>query len=99
MRWLCALALCLASAAGAQSPRQIAVPVAAVWGASVYAIHAEGQWHHEYIGAALLAVPNKRVQWLGLAIMLDDAVQHLIQTRRPAYRSPLNRLYGWSVSL
>jgi hypothetical protein len=76
------------------SPRVLALPVTGVWLASVYAIRAEGEWHHAYLGVALLAVPSHKLQWLGLAVLTDDALQHLIQTRRPAYRSPLHRLYA-----
>lgn len=101
---LLVFALVLVTAAGAQglpqglpqapSPRQLAVPVTAVWGTSIYAVGAGAEWHHAYLGFALLACPSRRVQWVGLAVLADDALQHAIQTRRPAYRSPLHRAYA-----
>lgn len=97
------LSLGLARACQAQSPtpadgtwttpRQIAVPVAAAWATSVYAIRADREFHHAYIGAAMLANRRRWMQWLGLAILADDALQHVIQTRRPDYRSPAHLLY------
>lgn len=97
-------ALVLATAARAQAPtprvtpritpRQLAVPTAAVWGTSVYALGATRQWHHEYVGLLLVAMPDRRIQWVGLAIMVDDAMQHLVQTRHPRYESPLHRAYA-----
>ena len=78
----------------ALSPRVLAIPTAAAWLASVVAIGALDEWHHEYIGVAMLALPWRGAQWAGLAVMADDAAQHLVQTRHPAYRSPLHRAYG-----
>jgi branched-subunit amino acid ABC-type transport system permease component len=62
--------------------------------------------HHGWVGLALMLVAFQltlnMVSWkittplaaLGLTIFIDDFVQHIIQQRHPAYRSPINRLYG-----
>jgi hypothetical protein len=63
--------------------------------------------HHGYLGLLLtlagfcLIVFTGVPLWLcwtviviGLAVFLDDAVQHSRQRARPEYRSWLNRLYG-----
>lgn len=55
--------------------------------------------HHEWIGLALVLAPAAwgavvYVLWpLGLAIQLDDTVQHTIQEDDPAFQSLLHRLY------
>lgn len=57
------------------------------------------EWHHEWIGVALAIAPWGP-PWLGvvgLLVMLDDAVQHLVQIRRPAYRSPLHLAYRYTL--
>ena len=61
------------------------------------------QWHHYYIGAALLVlVPTFGGWWvavsvalwtLGFVLAVDDAVQHSVQVDDPAYRSPVHRAY------
>lgn len=62
--------------------------------------------HHGWVGLAIMLVALQLtlngVVWsvtafiaaFGLTIFLDDLVQHSIQQRNPAYRSPINRLYG-----
>lgn len=64
------------------------------------------QAHHGYWGAALYALARllgwSWVAWVGLALLADDALQHAVQRwlRRPAFRSPVHRLYGlaWRLS-
>ena len=63
-------------------------------------------FHHYYIGWFLLIVAfillgysfvtmSLIVFMIGLLVLIDDYVQHFIQTTRdPKYHSPLHRLYG-----
>lgn len=50
------------------------------------------QIHHGYLGAALMLVPWWPAQLVGLVILADDLVQHLMQLRKPDWLSPLHRL-------
>lgn len=76
----------------------LAVLITAVWVGSVVHLDIEAQWHHYWLGLALLLLGAWLgwwwCIWFGLVVMADDAVQHLIQCWRPAYRSPLHRLYA-----
>lgn len=63
-----------------------------------------GELHHLYYGLALGALPWWPVRLLGLALVADDAMQHLVQAQDVAYGlpprpdwSPLHRLYVWLV--
>lgn len=64
-------------------------------------VHAD-EMHHVYLGA-LIVVLGYLVAWplllLGLIVMADDVYQHWRQVwcAEPYYRSPLHRLYGWTL--
>lgn len=49
--------------------------------------------HHEYWGLLLVCTPWVVAWCIGLLFMVDDTVQHTIQVDRPAYLSPIHRLY------
>lgn len=57
------------------------------------------QWHHGYLGAALICVGGlshkKLFLIVGLVLLLDDVLEHSVQfvTKKEWY-SPLRRLYG-----
>ena len=62
--------------------------------------------HHGWVGLTLMLVAFQLtlngVSWkvtvwiaaVGVIIFIDDFVQHSIQQRHPAYRSPINVWYG-----
>jgi len=60
--------------------------------------------HHFYIGlviALLGFILIWKVLWLaislliiGFILMIDDAMQHIIQRWKPEYLSPLHKMYG-----
>lgn len=57
------------------------------------------QWHHGYLGAGLLisgiVYPNELLRIVGIVILLDDLLQHLIQWKwDDKYASPLRYLYN-----
>lgn len=74
-------------------------------------------WHHAYLGMLLfgfgfIMLISLKLPWIGvflasvgLILMIDDLVQHMIQIKHPEYRSLLNRLYvsikwpAWIVKL
>jgi len=74
--------------------------VAVIWFIAVAKLGVPNEWHHEFVGVLLFIIGNEYgVQWLawgGFLVMLDDSVQHVIQCWRPAFRSPLFRLYAWA---
>lgn len=56
--------------------------------------------HHGHFGLLLILAAMlgawSWLGWVGVVVLADDTMQHGIQrwARRPAYRSPLHRLYG-----
>ena len=68
-----------------------------VWLVSVVRLRALGEVHHFWYGAVMVAWPGapEWVRAIGLVVMWDDAAQHLVQLRDPAYRSPLHRAYAF----
>jgi hypothetical protein len=73
--------------------------IAAIWLFAVIRLNVGREWHHEYIGAALVAlVWWPWVQWVGVAVMADDAWQHTVQLTRPTYLSPMHRAWDWVVA-
>lgn len=69
---------------------------------SLLIIHRLAEVHHLYIGAALALVPWEPARWVGLVLMLDDAVQHAVEAvayldgRIMPDWSPIHRLYVWA---
>jgi hypothetical protein len=64
-----------------------------VWFGSVVRLRVWRQWHHFWLGVALL-------HWfplVGLGVMADDALQHAVQLRWPEFRSPLHLLYRYTL--
>lgn len=68
-----------------------------LWAVAVVRLGVWRELHHAYYGAALLAAPWPVAYLAGLAILADDAVQHVVQLQRPAYFSPLHRAYVAAV--
>lgn len=73
--------------------------------ASLLVIHRLAEVHHLYIGMALALIPWTPAQWVGLVLMLDDAMQHTVQAVEylrgfilPDW-SPIHRLYVWAYRL
>ena len=73
--------------------------------ASTEALGVFNQIHHYWLGVLLLAtglllqsLPVARwvplaFEWCGVALILDDALQHVVQLFRPSFRSPIHLLY------
>jgi hypothetical protein len=58
------------------------------------------QLHHGYYGVVLIAlVAQPWAFWLGLALWVDDYVQHLIQLVKPSFLSPLHLAARYCVYL
>lgn len=59
------------------------------------------QLHHFWIGAWAVAVGvfagEPVMAYVGLALMLDDTLQHLVQLWRPGFRSPGHLLYRYTL--
>jgi hypothetical protein len=75
---------------------------------SLIRLHRLKEWHHGYYGAALcldVAVFGWSAwfAWLGVALLLDDTVQHAVEAfgRRPrmADFTPIHRLGAWIMGL
>lgn len=73
---------------------QLAVLLAVVLVGSLMWLKRLREIHHGYYGLAFALIPWRPVQILGLILLTDDTLQHLVQCWRPAYLSPLHRLYG-----
>ena len=66
-----------------------------------------GEWHHLYLGLGVAVaggvLRRPGVLWLGAAIAVDDAWQHVLQVAGAwSYVSPLHALYGhylWQYAL
>lgn len=60
------------------------------------------EWHHGYLGLLLIGAGIfwTPLQYAGLVLLADDAVQHCVQLAKPAFRGPLWRLYAatlWKI--
>jgi hypothetical protein len=77
----------------------IAIAVTIAWLFAVLRLGVLNEVHHWMWGAWLYiggrVVGNEWVMLVGLLVMLDDSVQHLVQLWEPNYRSPLWRFYAW----
>jgi hypothetical protein len=52
------------------------------------------EWHHAWIGVILYFLGWS---WTGVAVLMDDAIQHFVQLYHPAFRSPLHLAYRYVV--
>lgn len=55
--------------------------------------------HHGYYGFLLALLPWHIPHVLGVVLLADDAMQHAVQVWRPAFESPLHRLYDIAYRL
>lgn len=52
------------------------------------------EWHHGYLGLLLCLIPWTPAKIIGLILLADDTLQHVVQCFRPAYLSPFHQLYA-----
>lgn len=75
----------------------VAGVAAVVWFVSVVKLGVLDEWHHFELGVFVLILAAvfgwAWLAWVAAVIMADDAVQHVVQLRRPDFRSPLHLLY------
>ena len=79
----------------------IAYASAYFWAVSITKLRLWNELHHWVYGAAALTVAYNITDtpplWIivpSLALMIDDAFQHVRQLDEPTYMSPAHRLYG-----
>lgn len=65
-----------------------------VWAYACETLGVLTEWHHVWIGVILWFFGWS---WLGVIVVWDDAIQHAVQLRYSAFRSPLHLAYRYLI--